>query len=476
MISEVNIFRLFLYNENYRKKVINELTCDLFQNEYLGELLTLVNEYYSKHMVFPLDNIKMLIYNNPLKQPKSVIDEKIEVVDVDIDHYKDMEIDNLLEDTEKWLKQQRFGKLIINGIQSYEDIQDKKKDAIDYLTFYEEFEKIMSFNFDTEIGIDLKNIKNMFNEHKRKDRKLKFHNKYLNMMTKGGCNIPSLNIVAGPPHSGKTRALCSLAADYARSNINNNILYVTLEMSESQIAKYIDYILLDKTEDEVKNMEFDDYKKFKKEKDEKFGKIIIKEYPTSTISTGKIRSLLGDLKNVGFVPNILIVDYIGILRNERNISGKSYEVGKAVSEELRGLAGQNDMIVWTGSQINRTGAQKKDGGNMEDMAESYAINMTGDLIILAINNSTLRSQGKQIFKTVKNRHGGKIDYFLFAEIPENTYKIDFVSSAEHFTMDEDGDNQQYKEKFKKENTSEINNTDNNKFKTIIPIGRRDYGN
>ena len=86
MISEVNIFRLFLYNENYRKKVINELKSDLFQNDYLGELLELVNEYYIKHMIFPLDNIKMLIYNNPWKQPKSVIEEKIEVVDVDIDH------------------------------------------------------------------------------------------------------------------------------------------------------------------------------------------------------------------------------------------------------------------------------------------------------------------------------------------------------------------------------------------------------
>ena len=470
MISEVNIFRLFLYNENYRKKVINELKSDLFQNDYLGELLELVNEYYIKHMIFPLDNIKMLIYNNPWKQPKSVIEEKIEVVDVDIDHYKEMEIDNLLEDTEKWLKQQRFGKLIIDGVRSYEDIQDNKKDNIDYLTFYEEFEKIMSFNFDTEIGIDLKNIKNMFNEHQREDRKLKFSNKYLNMMTKGGCNIPSLNIVAGPPHSGKTRALCSLAADYATANKNNNILYVTLEMSESQIAKYIDYILLNKTEDDFKNMKFEEYEKFKKEKDIKYGKIVIKEYPTSTISTGNIRSLLGDLKNVGFIPNILIVDYVGILRNERKITGNSYDVGKAVTEELRGLAGQNDMIVWTGTQINRTGAQKKDGGNMEDIAESYAINMTADMTILAINNATLRSQGKQIFKTLKNRHGGKVDYFLFAEIPEGTYKIEFVSSAEHFDMNTENDNQ-HTEKFQTENYDEINNN-NNKFKTIIPIGRR----
>ena len=470
MISEVNIFRLFLYNEDFRKKVVNEIEPDLFENEYLNELMILINEYHTKHMSFPLDNIKMLIYNNPLKQPKSVIEEKISIVDVDIIHYREMEIDILLDDVEKWIKKQKFGKLLIEGVKNYEDCENIKNNDIDFLTFFNKFNDILKFNFDTEIGIAIKNISNMFNEHKRKDKKLPFNNKQLNMMTKGGCTIPSLNIIAGPPHSGKTRYLCTLAADYAKANKKNNILYVTLEMSESQIAKYIDYILLNKNEEDIEKMTLADYQKHKENIQDTHGKIIIKEYPTSTISTSKIRSIISDLKNVGFTPDILIVDYLGIMRSERQISGSSYDIGKAISEELRGLAGQNNMVVWTGSQINRTGAQKKDGGSMEDMAESYAVNMTADLIILAINNDTLRAQGKQIFKSAKNRPGGKVNYFLFAEIPDNSYKLEFVSSAENYSIEtENNGEQNNNEKFKEHNHTEINN---NKYKKIIPMGRR----
>jgi hypothetical protein len=467
MISELNIFRLFLYNDRFRKKVQSELDVRLFDNTYISELYVMCQDYYAKHMKIPSDNIKMLIYNNTLKQEKTIIEEKIDVVEADIEHYETMDLDVIMPDVEKWLKNKKFAGLLQDGIDEYDKVVADDEYQLDLLGHQQKAKKIMEVSFDNNIGIDVSNAAAMFDEHKRKDRRIRFYSKELNKVTKGGCKIPSLNIVAGPPHSGKTRFLCTIAADYMKASRENKVLYVTLEMSESDISKYVDYLLIDKNETDMETIEFEEYTRLKTISEEKHGNLIVKEYPTSTISTAQIRTLLNELRYKGFVPDILIVDYMGILLPERKISSGMYESGKAVSEELRGLGGTADLVVWTGAQINRTGAQKKGGGKMEDMAESYAINMTGDLILSVIDNDELREHGNQIFSLIKNRPGGRTDYFIFAEIPKDEYRVNFISVDEHMGSDEehgsDYDTTILRKKFDG-NGDEINN---NKFSVGI---------
>lgn len=460
MISEINIIRLLLYNKKFFEKVYSELERTLFDNNHAKEIFDIATRYYLKHSKMPEDNIKLLIYNNDLDQDKQTIEEKISIVNIDIDHYKNMDIDNLLIEVEEWIKKQRFSNFITDGVINYEDSVSNKQD-INYCNFLDEIKKISEFTFDNSLGLDISNSQKMFEEHLRKDVRVKFNNSELNRITKGGVKLGSLNVVVGPPHAGKSRFLSTMAIDYAKADKHNRILYITLEMGEGDIATKIDAAMINKTKEEISHMKFEEYNKCKQRVDSICGKIKIKEYPTASITTTHIRSLFNECIQKGFTPNVVIVDYIGIMNAQRKTAdGKLYDKGKAISEELRGFAAEHKIVVWTAVQMNRSGASKRDGKiQMEDIAESYAINATGDFMLFIIKNEELFKQKKQLFKITKNRPGDGycLDMFLFADIYDDKYVIDFVSIQDQINMNEESNDNEYDGKFKNyDNSNSIN--------------------
>jgi replicative DNA helicase len=94
------------------------------------------------------------------------------------------------------------------------------------------------------------------------------------------------------------------------------------------------------------------------------GRIIIKEYPTGTASVANFRALLQELRTKqNFMPDMICVDYMNIVKAagvKMGGSVNSYLYLKHVAEELRGLASEFDVVLWTASQFNRTGFQSSD--------------------------------------------------------------------------------------------------------------------
>ena len=85
------------------------------------------------------------------------------------------------------------------------------------------------------------------------------------------------------------------------------------------------------------------------------GRLIIKEYPTGTASVITIRNHLDKLLLKNFKPNLIIVDYADIMRSTRSYDSLRHEL-KLVYEELRNLAMELNVPVWTASQANRDSA------------------------------------------------------------------------------------------------------------------------
>ena len=69
-------------------------------------------------------------------------------------------------------------------------------------------------------------------------------------------------------------------------------------------------------------------------------------------------------------PDLLVVDYAGIMRAERRLGELRHEVA-GVYEDLRTIAGEFNMAVWTASQSNR-GAWEKATPDMDDFAEGFS--------------------------------------------------------------------------------------------------------
>jgi len=162
---------------------------------------------------------------------------------------------------------------------------------------------------------------------------------------------------------GKSLAMCHFAA--ANLMDNKNVLYITMEMAEEKIAERIDANLLNIKIQDLENAPKDYYtKQIEKVKSRTLGKLIVKEYPTSSAHAGHFRHLLNELKiKKRFVPDMIYIDYINICASSRVKTGSnvnSYTYIKSIAEEIRGLAVEYDVPIFSATQVTRSGFNNSD--------------------------------------------------------------------------------------------------------------------
>jgi len=184
-------------------------------------------------------------------------------------------------------------------------------------------------------------------------------------------------------------------------------LYITLEMAEERIAERIDANLLDTTIDDLHALPKDLYEsKILKLKSKTTGQLIIKEYPTASAHSGHFRSLLNELSlKKSFKPDVVFIDYLNICASARFKGGNisSYFYIKAIAEELRGLAVEFNVPIFSATQTTRTGYVSTDIG-LEDTSESFGLPATADFMFALMSNDELEQLGQMKVKQLKNRY------------------------------------------------------------------------
>ena len=167
----------------------------------------------------------------------------------------------------------------------------------------------------------------------------------------GGLSPKELAMVVAPPGVGKSLYLVTQGATNLLQG--KNVLYVSLEMSEDKIAGRFDSVIT-----EIRNLKTSLGQLRLKErlgevKQKTQGNLIIKEFPTGACNVNQLRSLLVQLKlHKNFTPDVLIVDYLELLRPNRLIDSE-YQAQQRIAEELRGLGVEYNCLIWTASQTNR---------------------------------------------------------------------------------------------------------------------------
>jgi hypothetical protein len=186
-----------------------------------------------------------------------------------------------------------------------------------------------------------------------------------------------------------------------------NVLYITLEMAEERIAERIDANLFDISMDDIRDMPKQLYDtKVDKLNAKTKGQLIIKEYPTASAHSGHFRALMNELSlKKSFKPDVVFIDYLNICASARFKGGNisSYFYVKAIAEELRGLAVEFDMPIFSATQTTRTGFVSTDIG-LEDTSESFGLPATADFMFALMSNEELEALGQMKVKQLKNRY------------------------------------------------------------------------
>lgn len=214
-----------------------------------------------------------------------------------------------------------------------------------------------------------------------------------------------------------TMMMTHLASSFLTKGFN--VLYITLEMREEEIAKRIDSNLLGIPIWSFDKLDKEEYIKVAKGiLKNGLGKLIIKEYPTGAADIFSFKALVEELRNKKEIkPDIILVDYVGIMRALKN--GNMYESLKKNSEDLRQIAVQEDCVVISAIQSNRGSFDKMDGVSMADMAESVGPAHIADAIFGISKFETgaeeenkeeqeqkIKTSRQIMISVIKNRFGG----------------------------------------------------------------------
>jgi replicative DNA helicase len=403
-IEHVILFNL-IKKEDYARKVLAFISSDYFSETSERSTFEIVRSYFEKYNTCP--SISALnIEIDSLTASQADHENMRDLLKI-VENLKDAnDVQWAIDATEKWCKDRAVYNAIYNCIKIIDDKEGKQKLSKNAIP--ELLRQALSVSFDTNIGHDYTEcLKERYEYYHNGEEKIPFDLSMLNTITDGGVPRKTLNVVAAPTGGGKSIFLCHHAAACLRQN--KNVLYITLEMSEQRIAERIDANLTNTRLNELRELPYQMYeKKFQRATQEIHGKLIIKEYPTGTASSLNFRHLLDELRlKKNFVPDVVIVDYLNICASARykaSASVNSYTLVKAIAEELRGLAVEMNVQLFTATQINRQGFNNSDV-DLTNTAESMGLPATADFFIALIGTEELEELNQVMMKQLKNRLG-----------------------------------------------------------------------
>ena len=398
---ETTILRNLIYNEEFSRKVIPFIQPDYFEQR--SEKV--VFEEITKFIVKYGSAITIEALNIETDNRTDLTEAEVkEVRDIN-NSLKDIPADYqwLMDTTEKWCRDRAIYLALMESIQLADGDESKKnKDAIPSI-----LSDALAVSFDNHVGHDyLEDYEERYDLYHRKEERIKFDLDFFNKITKGGVPNKTLNIALAGTGVGKSLFMCHVASSVLLQG--KNVLYITLEMAEEKIAERIDANLLNTNIKDIKDLPHSTFsKKVDKLSAKTRGKLIVKEYPTASAHAGHFRALLQELKlKKSFTPDIIFVDYLNICASSRyrgSVNINSYTYVKSIAEELRGLAVEASIPLFSATQTTRSGFASSDP-NLTDTSESFGLPATADLMFALISTEDLEGLNQIMVKQLKNRY------------------------------------------------------------------------
>ena len=219
----------------------------------------------------------------------------------------------------------------------------------------------------------------------------------INEIMDGGLGTGELGVIVAPAGIGKSWTLQAIGAGALKES--KTVIHYTLELNENYVGLRYDSIFTGVTTANIKYYKDDVKSKILKLP----GKLLIKYFPTKSASVQTIGAHLKQIELSGVKPDIVLVDYADIIMPTGHFREKRHAIGN-IYEDLRGLAGELEVPIWTASQANRS-ALEEDVIGADKVAEDYSKVMTADFVMSMSRKVEDKIANTGRFHVIKNRFG-----------------------------------------------------------------------
>mgnify|MGYP003111264867 CR=1 FL=1 len=383
---QIKILTCLFTDKAFLQQIVDILESKFFENDANRFIVDIVKEYFDEYKAPPTKEV--------LKVKVTEIDNDVLKKTV-VEHLKDVyryigaeDLDFVKQQTLDFCKNQNLKGAII---QSVELLKDGEYDAIKNL-----IDTAMKAGSERNIGHEyMDNIDERYEESVRNTITTGWE--VIDELADGGLGKGELGVMVAPAGIGKSWALVNVAANAVKAG--KTVLHYTLELNEAYVGLRYDSVFTGIAAQNLKYNIDDVKEKLKTIK----GNLVVKYYPTKGASVNTISSHIEKCKMQGIKPDLVIVDYADLLRGTGKTSELRIQLGN-IYEDLRGLAGEQELPVWTASQANRSALQE-DVIQADKIAESYSKIMTADFVVSLSRKIEDKVDGTGRWHVIKNRFG-----------------------------------------------------------------------
>lgn len=413
-----------LTDESYLASIVEHLNEKYFDNKNIAKVVSLICDFHGKRSAAPtLTELKSYLITDDLKVAFRNVVSLFDSFD------KNFNKSELYENTERFLKEKAVYHTLL-------EVADQTGKEVDTSSILNKFEKACGVTLSTDLGLDYINeIDKHISDLKTKDDTMSCGWSWLDKKLDGGFleNGRAIYIFAGETNIGKSIFLGNIAKNIADQG--KTVLLVSLEMSELVYAKRITTNLTNIPIRDLHNRTNDIESAVKQYKSSHTkSKIIVKEFPPSTITCKHLKGYIKKLYDRGVNLDAIVVDYVNLLRSD--VGTNSYERIKYATEELRALSYAFECPIITATQLNRQGYSEINPG-LETVGESYGLAATADAIFSIWREEEDVDLGVLRLGVMKNRFGEnygsvmmEIDYdtLTLKEASEQVQNIDMTNT------------------------------------------------
>jgi KaiC/GvpD/RAD55 family RecA-like ATPase len=227
----------------------------------------------------------------------------------------------------------------------------------------------------------------------------------------GGFSRGELNIFAGGSGSGKSLVMMNIALSWLQAGLSG--VYISLELSEELCALRTDAMLAGMSTKEIRK-DIDQTELKVKLVSKKAGQYRIKALPAQS-NINDIRSYIKEVQvQTGLKVDFVMCDYLDLLMpvSAKVSPNDLFVKDKYVSEELRNLAKELNVLFVTASQLNRSAVEEIEFDHSHISGGISKIN-TADNVFGIFTSRAMRERGKYQIQCMKSRSstgvGMKID-------------------------------------------------------------------
>ena len=382
---QVKVLAAMFTDRLFLQQISDIIRAEYFESDANSWLLDIILTHFREYKTPPSkDVLKVKITEIENDILKATILEQLK------DVFRFMESDDLTfvkDEILKFCKNQEIKQAIMDSVSllkhgNFDEIKTKIDSA-------------MKAGADTNIGLEyVTDVAARYNEAARHTITTGWD--VIDDLMDGGLAPGELGVVMAPAGIGKSWLLINIGAHAVKAG--KTVIHYTLELNENYVGQRYDSVLTGIPAQNLKNYREDIESKMLTLK----GDLIVKYYPTKSVGVMGLKAHIEKTIMLGKKPDLVIVDYGDLLKV--NIKKDKHEALEDLYEELRGMAGEYAIPVWTASQAGRS-ALEDDIIEADKIASSYGKVMVADFLMSLSRKVEDKMSGTGRGHVIKNRFG-----------------------------------------------------------------------